>query len=358
MSEQLNKVRHDYIRYANCWEDADILCTSLAIEPNNRVLSIGSGGDNSFSLLLNDPELVVAVDINIAQLHLIELKKIAIKTLNHRAFLEFMGFEASNNRMSTYLELRKELSDDALVFWDQRKDELNRGLIHAGKFERYFQLFRRRILPLIHTKRRIDELFREKSGEEQEVFYHKRWNNFRWRLLFRVFFSKFIMGKFGRDPQFLKEVEIPVADFIFGKAGKHLASTACQQNYLLHYILKGTFGKHLPHYARPENFEKIKLNIDKIVVYQGLAENAFKTFGKFDKFNLSNIFEYMNPEIFSAVCENLLANGKENARYTYWNLMVPRKMHAINANLKSIYTGSEWTDAGFFYSSYFTDEKI
>ena len=64
MREQLNEVRHDYIRYANCWEDADVLIEGLKVQPGDRVLSIGSAGDNSFSLLVNDPELLVAFDIN------------------------------------------------------------------------------------------------------------------------------------------------------------------------------------------------------------------------------------------------------------------------------------------------------
>jgi S-adenosylmethionine-diacylglycerol 3-amino-3-carboxypropyl transferase len=52
MEKQLQKVRHDYLRYANCWEDADILLAGLDIKTGDLVLSIGSAGDNSFSLLV------------------------------------------------------------------------------------------------------------------------------------------------------------------------------------------------------------------------------------------------------------------------------------------------------------------
>jgi len=61
MGKQLKSVKHDYIRYANCWEDADILLEGLNPEQGAKILSIGSAGDNSFAFLANNPEVVVAV---------------------------------------------------------------------------------------------------------------------------------------------------------------------------------------------------------------------------------------------------------------------------------------------------------
>jgi len=73
MSEHLQNVSADYIRYANCWEDADILCPGLSLKQDSKILSIASAGDNTFSLLTADPELVVAADLNSAQLNLMRL---------------------------------------------------------------------------------------------------------------------------------------------------------------------------------------------------------------------------------------------------------------------------------------------
>jgi len=76
------KVNFSFIRYANCWEDADVLLAGFEAGPGAKFLSIGSAGDNSFSLLATNPELVVAVDINPVQLHLIALKKAAFSALD------------------------------------------------------------------------------------------------------------------------------------------------------------------------------------------------------------------------------------------------------------------------------------
>ncbi len=358
MREQLNKVRHDYLRYANCWEDADILIDALSPKSGDRVLSIGSAGDNSFSMLVNDPELVVAVDINPVQLNLIELKKAAIATLDHESFLRFLGFHDCEDRWHIFLKVKEMLSPELAGFWSERRKEIEDGIIYQGKFERYFRLFHKKILPLIHTKKRIGKLFEEKDPAQQERFFNKKWNNWRWRMLFKIFFSKSVMGRFGRDPEFLKEVDVPVPTFILRQAQKHLKSVDCQNNYFLQFILTGKFSTALPHYARKENFEKIKSRIDRITIYNGLAENAFKEYQGFNKFNLSNIFEYMNLELFRSVSENLVRNGKPGSRYVYWNLMVSRRMSEIIPELVHDVENSEnftKKDKGFFYGKFIID---
>lgn len=360
MKDQLKNVKHDYIRYANCWEDADVLLEGLDVQNQDKVLSIGSAGDNSFSLLSKSPEFVVAVDINLVQLNLIELKKATFQALNHNEFLSFLGFEKSLDRIALYNKVREYLSPELQMFWDERTDEIYSGIIYAGKFERYFKMFRKWILPMVHTKNRINTLFLEKDQAAQKLFFNKRWNNLRWRILFKLFFSKFVMGRLGRDPAFLKEVEVPVSEFIIGQAEKHLSSVYAQKNYFLNFIMKGNFGEHLPHYARKENFELIKLNVDRLVVFNGLAEDAFKKYKGFNKFNLSNIFEYMNPELFKNVTNNFVENAQEGARFAYWNLMVPRRMHEFTLELspQGLLTQDLRTfDKGFFYKGINIDVK-
>lgn len=359
MSDQLKEVKHDYIRYANCWEDADILMKGLDLKSGDRVLSIASAGDNSFSMLAYDPEIVIAVDINSAQLNLIELKKAAFKALDYETFLKFIGFNNCHTRWQIFLEIKNYMPDEAVNFWFDRKSEIEDGIIYQGKFEKYFILFHKKILPLIHTKKRIAQLFKKKDTHQQQYFMANQWNNTRWRMLFKMFFSKFVMGKFGRDPEFLKEVEIPVSTFIFNKAQKHLSSVNCQENYFLQFILTGKFNTKLPHYARKENFEKIKSRIDKLIAYNGLVEDAFKDFSHFNKFNLSNIFEYMDPKLFEIVSSNLIENGEPGSRYAYWNLMVPRQMSKISdaINYDSISKELSANDCGFFYASFNVDVK-
>ena len=154
------------------------------------------------------------------------------------------------------------------------------------------------MLPLIHSTNKIDRLFEGKSAAEQEAFYQDSWHNRRWDVLFRVFFSRKLMGLLGRDPAFLKEVEQPVSTFILQKAKRHLSSPEAQKNYFLNFILKGEFTSNLPHYARAESFGLIKNNIDSLIIEEGLVGEGLKRYAGLNKLNLSNIFEYMPKHVF------------------------------------------------------------
>ena len=153
------KVDFEIIRYANCWEDADILLKGLNPKAGGRFLSVGSAGDNSFSLLTTRPELVVAVDVSPVQLYLIELKKVAIKHLTYEKVLDFLGFQDTNNRLAVFEQLKMYLHPETAYYWSLHLDEIKNGVIHQGKFEKYFQLFVQKVLPFIHSKKTIKALF-------------------------------------------------------------------------------------------------------------------------------------------------------------------------------------------------------
>lgn len=357
--ELKHAVAFDLIRYANCWEDADILLEGLEAKPGDKILSIGSAGDNTFSLLITNPSLVVAVDINREQLHLISLKKACFELLTYKEIKEFLGFEFCNNRQALFDKIKPSLEIETANYWESHSAQISLGIIHQGKFEKYFQYFASKILPWIHSKKSTLSLLTEKNEKEQEAFYHKKWNTWRWRLLFKLFFSKYIMGKYGRDPEFLKEVKVPVGQSIFKKAENHLKSTNAQTNFILRYNLTGNFGPLLPHYLKEENFEAIKSNIDKLVILEGYAQEAFKVFGQFNRFNLSNIFEYMDMELFLKTGHDIAENCISGGRIAYWNLLVPRNLGEIHdiKNLTEVSEKLSKKDKGFFYSNFNVCEK-
>lgn len=356
--KHLEGVDHSFIRYANVWEDPVLLIDGLDIQAHHKVLSIASAGDNALALLTENPSLVVAVDLNLGQLYLTELKKVCIAQLDYEDFLSFLGFKGQENRWKTYLQLRMQLSGEARAYWNAKEEDIAKGVIHTGKFERYLKTFAKRLLPLIHNKDKVASLFREKSAKDQAVFYDEEWNTWSWRLLFRVFFNKQIMGLFGRDRAFLKQVEVCVSKTILEKAGEHLASTHAQQNSFLHYCLTGKHGDFLPFYAKEEHYGKIKANLNRLEIDHGYAQEAAIKYGKFDRFNLSNIFEYMNPEVFQITAQSMLECALPGARFAYWNLMVEREMSSKVYGLEKLVDRGNWAerDRGFFYMKFVLEQ--
>lgn len=358
------RARFDLIRYANVWEDAWTLREALRPEPGRRMLSIASAGDNCFVLLAGGAE-VVAADLSPAQIALVDLKRAAIRRLNAAECAAFLGFRRSDtDRRQIYEQLERDLGELSRDFWRERLDQVADGLAHHGKFEGYFALFRERVLPLIHRRKTVLALLEPRDQAGREAFYESTWNNLRWRLLFRVFFSRFVMGRLGRDPEFFRYVEGSVAERILVRSRYALTVLPTDSNPYLEYILTGNFGRALPLYLRPEVYPDIKRNLDRLTLFEGPIDEAARQHrGEgFDGFNLSDIFEYLDEPASMDVYGRLLETARRGARFAYWNMLVPRRLSSafpgrvryLEAESKELFA----KDLAWFYSAFILEEAV
>ena len=154
-----NKVDFSLIRYSQCWEDTEVLLESLDIKEKDVCFGILSAGDNVFSMLAENPEKVVALDISFPQIALAKLKREIFKNFDYEKMLEFMGVKNSAERIRMYDKIREKLDKDVRDYWDLNRKAIETGVIHIGKFEKFFKIFREKILPLIHNKKRVEGLF-------------------------------------------------------------------------------------------------------------------------------------------------------------------------------------------------------
>lgn len=363
-SEVASHADFSRIRYAQCWEDADILVEALAADRAGCCLSIASAGDNALALLGAGAQHVVALDLNHAQLACLALRVAACRELSHGEFLELLGSRLSTRRRDLYRRCRPLLESDIRAFWDAHLRDIDAGIGGAGKFERYFAVFRERLLPLVHRRKTVNRLLRGGSGQERERFYREVWNSWRWRLLFRIFFSRFMMGRLGRDPGFFRYVEGSVADHILRHTRYALTELDPADNPYLHWILTGTHGAALPYALREPQFEAIRDRIDAIEWYQlSLEEYLIRHPDvRFDAFNLSDIFEYMSVENYEALLGRLLAAANPAARLAYWNMLAPRRrpprlserLRPLDELGRRLYG----QDKAFFYMDFVVEEVL
>ncbi|MEW5900184.1 MAG: DUF3419 family protein [Acidobacteriota bacterium] len=319
------------IRYAQCWEDPDMLRRALAINPEDDVVSIASGGDNSFALLLDRPRSLVAVDSNPAQIFLVELKRKAIEKFSCDEFSGFLGARNSTSRLKLYSQVRPVLSRGARVYWDGNLAAIKRGLIHCGKFEKYFRLFRRGPLPLIHRRSKIHELLSLISLQEQKEFYSRGWNSRRWQALFRVFFGKFLLGILGRDPSYFRYVSLDrVSEVLLLRAKRGLTEVPIRSNYYVEYILTQAYSRleSSPPYICPSNFEKLKENIGRLRLVNAYLDDYLDTLSpnSVSKFNLSDIFEYMSDWNVESTLQKTASISRPDSRMAFWTLFIPRQI--------------------------------
>jgi hydroxymethylglutaryl-CoA reductase (NADPH) len=317
----------DQIRYATVWEDADVVCEALAPRAKGgRVLSVASAGDNVLALLSLDPAEVVAVDLSAAQLACLELRMAAFRELEHDALLSFLGFKPHPDRLDVYARrIRQHLSASARAAWDARARSIRRGAALAGRFEQYLRIFGRWVVPLVHSRRKIRALLESRTKEEREAFYEREWNTLRWRLLTKIFFSRSVMGRYGRDPAFFDQVDVSVGEELCQRNERFLRSSRVDRNPYLTLLLTGGFeGTELPRYLRAELHDVIRSRLSRVqLVHGGLAQARN---GAFDAFNLSDIFEYMRPDEHRAAVDRLLDMAAPRARIAYWELFVPRPL--------------------------------
>ena len=357
-----NRADFSEIRYAQCWEDADVLVAALDIQPQHTCLSIASAGDNTLALLSRAPAQVIAIDLSLAQLACLELRVAAYTELAHPELLELIGSRASARREQLYRRCRPLLTASARAFWDTKTNEIAAGIGGAGKFERYFALFRYRVLPLIHSQQNIQELLCDKPQAEREEFYEQVWNTWRWRVLFKVFFSRFVMGRLGRDPEFFKYVEGNVADRILSRTRYALTTLNPADNPYLQWILTGQHQSALPFALRSENFDAIRANLERLEIRQQSLEEflASCSANSIDRFNLSDMFEYVALPNYHGLLQELVRVSHSRARLAYWNMLAERRrptsmaneIRPLNVLAKQLFA----QDQAFFYRDFVVEE--
>jgi S-adenosylmethionine-diacylglycerol 3-amino-3-carboxypropyl transferase len=363
-SEAAERADFSTIRYAQVWEDADVLLSGLDVQPGEVCVSIASAGDNSLALLTRGPSRVIALDLSPAQLHCLELRVAAYKTLTHAELLELIGSRPSTRRVELFDRCRPALGSAPREFWDRQRRAVEDGIGSLGKFERYFALFRRRVLPLVHSRRMVLQLLEPRTPGERRRFYDEQWDTWRWRLLFKIFFSRAVMGRLGRDPEFFRFVEVDVAAAILDRTRHALSVLDPSDNPYVNWILTGTHGDSLPCALRPEHFETIRERVDRLEwrcqsIEAFLGESSGQTL---DRFNLSDLFEYVSLDHYHRILEAIVRHSRPGSRLAYWNMLAPRRRpdhmsHCLRP-LESLADRLHLADRAFFYSAFRVEEVV
>ena len=324
------------LSYAQCWEDFGILTEALEIGPEDDVLSVSSAGDNSFALALAGARSVTLIDLSEPQLAVAELK-LRGGHLPYADFLTLLGFSPDGSggkwdsaaAVAIYRSLRSRLSDRARGFFDERSDVLEQGLVRAGRFEGYLDTFRRKVLPLVHGKSTVQALLALDDPEEQRAFFDARWNTWRWRGIFKMFFSRFVMARLGRSEEHFAQVEGTVAERLMGRAEHALTEIPIVTNPFMQWILAGSFPdlENAHPYLTKAGHSRLREIEERVEFVHAPLEGWLSEAepGAFSAYNLSNIFEYMPAEAHAEIVERIIDVSRPGARLAYWNLFVERQ---------------------------------
>lgn len=350
------------IRYAQCWEDADVLLEGLGVQPGDTCLSIASAGENTLALLTRHPANVIAIDASRAQLYSLALRVAAYRCLDHEGLLELIGSVPSTRQSDLYAACRGSLDGDARTFWDSRPHLIEQGIGAAGRFERYLRWFRQFALPLCHTPDRVERLLAPCSKAERNAFFSTTWNSWGWRFLIRLFSSRTLVSRLGRDPRFFGQVTGDVAARMTERVTYALTALDPSENPYLQWILTGEHRTALPLALRPEHFDTIRKNLDRLSWHETSLESflSAQRAHSIDRFNLSNLFEYVPEAHYHALLRALWRTGRRGGRLAYWNLFVDRQRPEVLAHrlrpLTEQANALHAHDKAFFYRRFVLDE--
>lgn len=367
-SEVAKRADFGQVRYAQSWEDPDSLRGALAPDADSRVLSIAAAGDNSFALLVQGAGHVVSIDMSPAQCALVELKRAAILTLGHEELLRFLGVTDGTDRHALYMRVRTELPLDAREWWDLQPMLIVRGVIHIGKLENMFRIFRTRVHPMLHGTRTTNSAFEPRTRLGREEFWHERWNNWRWQLLIRMFFSERMIARLGRDKSFFDHVQIDVSRHYAQRAYHAFVELDPTTNPFLQYIMFGNYLdlEHGHPYLAPQHFETLRERMDRLEVVCSEMEQYLGTCepGTFTGYNLSDIFEWMSDDLHEHVYRAITRTAAPGARLAYWNNLVPRSAPSPLLDAGVVATDRELAvrlhdaDRSFLYGDFHVDRVI
>jgi S-adenosylmethionine-diacylglycerol 3-amino-3-carboxypropyl transferase len=290
--------------YAQMREDPQVDREALAISPADRLLCVASGGCTALTLLAEGPAELVAVDLNPAQLALVELKIAALRALSVDQLRRFLGAWPTDRRLQLYRRVEPLLGAGARAYWSERRPLIEGGVLYAGATEALCRRWMPALLACIHPRRLYEALLDSPTLEAQRELYRQRWNSRRWRVALRMAFHPLLI-RLVYGARFRERFgDGDLADVFARRLERGLTAFSARENYFLTQLLMGRYpptAAGLPLYLQADVAARAREHAERLLaagklrlVHQRLDELLrCVPAGSFDKATLSNAVEWI-----------------------------------------------------------------
>ncbi len=311
-------------------EDERSEAAALALNAEDRVLSVASAGDMPLSLVALGAKRVEAVDVHPGQLHLCHLKAAAVAHLEREDALKLIGFlpAGAKHRERLWSELLPHLPPDAPMFWAAHAGAIRKGVIWAGRYERYVGTVVKLVLPLF-GRRKVRRLFACTSLEEQRELFDRQIDGRVLRTVFRVAFHPRLYAKRGMDPTGLGQRESgrSLGDQFFEQFRWLCTATRADRNHLLQMTLLGRVisADAVPAYLSETGFARTRERLSRLAFHhQDLVEYVEQApEGAFHKAHLSNVVDWLPADAFARLLAGLVERRDREGRplHVVWRFL-------------------------------------
>jgi S-adenosylmethionine-diacylglycerol 3-amino-3-carboxypropyl transferase len=320
--------------YPQIWEDPLVDLAALQLKPDDRVIAIASGGCNVLSYLIDDPQEIVAVDLNGAHIALLNLKLRGLAALpDHAAFFGFFGRADARENVATYQTLlRPGLDAASRAYWD------GRGLDGRRRIEAFAKGFYRhgllgRFIGAGHAVaklygKRFDALLDARTLEEQRAVFE--------RDIAPLFDKKLVRWLAGRPSAFYglgippsqyRALAADGPDGLTGVLKRRVERLACDFPMADNYFAAQAFGRayaraerpSVPPYLQREHYEDVRARSARVTPHHGSFTErlAAEPDESFDAYVLLDAQDWMNDESLTALWRQIARTARSGARVIF-----------------------------------------
>jgi S-adenosylmethionine-diacylglycerol 3-amino-3-carboxypropyl transferase len=320
--------------YNTCWEDPALDRVALRLGADDSVLVITSAGCNALDYALEAPRVIHAVDANPRQTALLELKLAGIRRLGYDDFFAVFGRGCAPAFAQIYHDcLRRELSDFAQRYWDERLHWFTgRGWRRSFYDCGLSGLVARVCSAVIERRRPLRDSFERLLGAtslaEQQEIYDRELEPLLWTRGMNWAVSR-------RATMSLLGVPYPQARAVQNSHSQGIAGfiRSCLRfvfrqlpiwtNYFWTVYLRGAYTSSCcPEYLKRENFLALKGGlVDRIVPHTttvtGFLEGGAEPISRFVLLDHMDWMSYYYPQALSDEWSALLRRASPGARVLF-----------------------------------------
>jgi S-adenosylmethionine-diacylglycerol 3-amino-3-carboxypropyl transferase len=315
--------------FAQVREDPQVEMQALAAALRGSIVIVSSGGCTALSLLSAGARHVVAVDVSRAQNHLVELKCAAVRGLDTSVAIAFLGAQPmpAIRRRRLYDILAPMLTDAARAYWDGQRRWIERGVLRAGRSERFIALVAAVAGRLVVRGGGVVAMLGAPSLGIQREIFARSWRGWRWRTLFSLLLNRWTFSR-AYHPAFFAHVENPSFARHFRElAERALTELPVRDNYFLHEILTGRYPVHEPDGVPPYLTRQGTARAADAPQTLSLVDGSLTEYLRscpprsIDGFALSNIAEWLDERSIDALFTEVARTAKIGARVVFRNFV-------------------------------------
>lgn len=282
-----SNIHNRYLIYNTCWEDPRCDRQLLELQPHSNVVMITSAGCNALDYMLDAPKQINCIDMNPRQNALMELKLATFQQSTHSDLYDMFGLGKHSQATELYHStLRNVLPDFSKIFWDK-----NINFFEGKGFRKSFYyhstsgvfawLFTCYLKMKQSVYKKIQNIMNADTLEQQQSLYNEieptLANSFMQWVMNRHLVMCLLGVPDSQQKLFTTNFEKGALGFILNCVRKVFTQIPLKDNYFWRLYINGSYTPDCcPNYLRPEYFDSLKTQTNKLHTHNTTVSNFLK----------------------------------------------------------------------------------